>query len=54
MVNILHPLLRIWEHVRWRFFDTFGTRCYEQVYRGHGDYEEIPGWLFRGKFYKRD
>lgn len=39
---------------RFAFFEMFGERYLDQYDLGHGNRREIPGWLFRGRFYPRD
>lgn len=40
----------MFEKIRFWFYDTFGTRVSEKYYIGHGDYEEVFGWDFFGRF----
>lgn len=40
--------------VRWWFLDTFGDRYTWKTDRGHGNYDQCDGWMFRGNFYACD
>lgn len=46
-------LFRLFNYERWRywFFDTFGERTSIKYYLRDGDFDEVNGWEFRGRFY---
>lgn len=44
----------MWSRLRYWFLDKFGKRDSVKYYTGHGNFEEIEGWTFRGRFYERD
>jgi len=37
--------------IKYWFFETFGQKYVEKIYKGYGDWDEHIGWLFRNKFY---
>lgn len=37
--------------LRYWFFDRFGERTVVKCYLGHGNFDELNGWSFRGKFF---
>lgn len=44
-MRVIINKLRFW------FLDTFGERTIERSIPAHGNWEEICGWDFNGKFY---
>lgn len=44
----------MWNRIRWWFFDTFGERNSIKHYIGHGDFTDVNGWIFWGRFYPCD
>jgi hypothetical protein len=44
----------MYRRLREWFLERFGERDIQYIYRGHGDWDEICGWNFRGRFYERD
>lgn len=49
--GLLAIIKRLRHRIAYIWLERFGQRCYEQTYRGSGDYSERRGWLYRGKFY---
>ena len=47
-------LARLIGRMRYWFFDTFGERAIERTMPAHGDWHEIRGWIFRGRFHRYD
>jgi hypothetical protein len=53
--NLYLPLLsRLRGKMREKFFERFGEHASEKTYIGHGDFTEINGWTFGGRFFPVD
>ena len=40
--------------MREKFFERFGEHASEKTYIGYGDFTEINGWTFNGRFFPVD
>lgn len=45
---------RLWYRFRFWFLDKYGERTSMKYYTGHGDFIEVLGWEFRGRFHPCD
>lgn len=43
---------RLWYRLRFWFLDKFGVRTSVKYYTGHGNFDEVLGWTFHGRFYE--
>lgn len=47
---MIRKLKNTYDYFRYWFFEKFGERTSIKCYLGHGNFDELNGWIFRGRF----